>query len=1214
MFVSILVQELRFRLKKKWTHLYALLFFLLGFVTITATGVSNGSIYVGGRNITEVLNSALAVERLTFGFSFLGILLTAPFIGRAIYRDYESGIHPLTFTTPVSKFDYLGGRFVGAVLAHLYLYAGLTAGLLLAAYMPWIAPDSLGPFSVGVYLHPYLLYLLPNLLAVGGLFFALPALTRKMLPNYVLSVILFLGYPIAVALFVATENTWALLLDPFGLLPVRYLTESWSTAEMHAQLVPIEGWLLANRMLWMAVGAVALAVAYARFEFSHLPGGTVRRGDEGETRSLAEVSPTSLVHAVEIPRMELSETWRARWRQFRASTWRSLAYIFGDVYFIPVVVAALILFMTGALGNTGVYPVTAGVIGRMNLPEIVTTTLIAFYAGQLVWRERDLGAQQLYDTLPRPSTLPLFAKAAALSLLAGALMGFGVLVALGVQLVPGPADVDAGPVLFEFLVLRWIDLLPIVALGLAVHAVLNQKILANVLVVGWVMLKWPLRDWGVHNLYIFGSDPGVPYTDINGFGHFLAGFFWYKLLWVAVGIVLLVCARLAWVRGMETTLATRLKQARQRLSPRLYATVGAASIAALGAGTVIYANAVAWNPTQTGAEWQQQKAAYEKTYERFAAMPQPRVRAVDLSVDIYPNERDARLAGRYTLINDRSTPVDTLHLEIPSDLKVDSLSLPRQTETIRTDATHGVRWLRLPTPLAPGDTTSLTFALRAENDGFSADADVASIARNGTMMPGGEFLPSLGYDEGRELSERDDRREHGLGEDPSARPRSDTSARMRSVQARDAAWIDYKVTVGTRAGQTPLAPGVRDSTWTEDGRRYARFHAPAPALTSFTFASADYAVVERIWTPPDTMSGEIEPVDVRVYYHPEHDFNVDRMLDAATRSLDHNARHFGSYSSVQLRIVERPRGQSSSRGALGALFPSRQLFVSKQGAGGNAYRQVRGPRYQIASSVAGQWWGTQVASGSVSGAALLTEALPRYGGLRVMKEIRGRQRMRPFLKVKNEWYVDARPDQGKRPLIDATAGTWRTQQIAQEKGAHALYALQDSLGERTVTRVLRTFLAEHRFADPPFPTSEDLVRRLEAAAPDSSSKNFVRELFREVILYDNAAMGATYTPTGDGRYRVNLTIDAEKLRVDSTGAEASVPMNDLVEIGIFATDASLSADRQRVLYRKKHRLRSGEQTLTVTVDEKPARAGVDLYNLFLNKRPDDNLTTVTQLE
>ena len=257
MFVSILVQELRFRLKKKWTHLYALLFFLLGFVTITATGVSNGSIYVGGRNITEVLNGALAVERLTFGFSFLGILLTAPFIGRAIYRDYESGIHPLTFTTPVSKFDYLGGRFVGAVLAHLYLYAGLTAGLLLAAYMPWIAPDSLGPFSVGVYLHPYLLYLLPNLLAVGGLFFALPALTRKMLPNYVLSVILFLGYPIAVALFVATENTWALLLDPLGLLPVRYLTESWSTAEMQAQLVPIEGWLLANRMLWMAVGAVA---------------------------------------------------------------------------------------------------------------------------------------------------------------------------------------------------------------------------------------------------------------------------------------------------------------------------------------------------------------------------------------------------------------------------------------------------------------------------------------------------------------------------------------------------------------------------------------------------------------------------------------------------------------------------------------------------------------------------------------------------------------------------------------------------------------------------------------------------------------------------------------------------------------------------------------------------------------------------------------------
>ncbi len=1213
MFFSILTQELRFRLKKKWTHLYTLFFFVLGFVTITAAGASDGSLYVGGRNITEIVNGTLAVERLTFGFSFLGLLLTAPFIGRAIYRDYKSGIHPLTFTTPVSKFDYLGGRFVGAYVAHLYLYTGLTAGLLLAAYMPWISPDTLGPFSVGAYLHPYLLYLLPNLLGLGGLFFALPALTRKMLPNYVLSVVLFLGYPIAIALFTATESSWALLLDPFGLLPVRYLTQSWSTAEMQAQLVPIEGWLLANRMLWMTVGAIALAVAYARFEFSHLPGGTVRRGDEGETRSLAEVAPTSLVHAVDLPRAELSETWRARWRQFRSSTWRSLAYIFADVYFVPVVVAVLILLVTGALGNTGVHLVTAGVIGRMSLPSIVTTTLIAFYAGQLVWRERDLGANQLYDTLPRPSTLPLLAKGAALSLMVGALMGLGVLVALSVQLLPGPDEVDVGPVLFEFLVLRWIDLLPVVALGLAVHTVLNQKVLTNVLVVGWVMLKWPLQAWGVHNLFMFGSDPGVPYTDINGFGHFLAGFFWYKLLWTAVGILLLVCARLAWVRGMETTLAMRLKQAGRRLSPPLYATAGVAGAVAFGTGGVIYVNTILWNPTLTEQQ-QQHRAEYEKTYERFAEMPQPRVTAVDVNVDIFPSERDARLAGRYTLVNDRSVPVDTLHLEIPAQLKVDSLSLSRQTETVRTDAIHGVRWLRLPTLLAPGDTTSLTFALRTENDGFSADADLAPLAHNGTMMPGGKFLPSLGYDEDRELSERDDRREHGLAEDPPARPRSDTAARRRSVQARDAAWIDYEVTVGTRTGQTPLAPGARDSTWTKNGRRYAHFHAPAPSLKTLTFASADYAVAQRTWTPPDTMPKDMEPVDVRVHYHPEHDFNVDRMLDAATRSLDHNARHFGPYPSTQLRLVERPRGQSRPPGALGALFPERELFVKRRGSGGDTYQQVRGPRYQVASGVSGQWWGAQVTSGPISGAALFTEALPRYGGLRIMEETRGQNKMMSFLKVKNEQYLDARPDQGEPPLIDATARTWRTRQIAEEKGAHALYVLQDSLGEQTVTRVLRTFLAEHQFAEPPFPTSDDLVRRFEAAAPDSASNRFVHELFREVLLYENAATGATYTPTGDGRYRVHLTIDAEKLRVDSTGAEASVPMNDLVEVAVFATDASPSADGQRVLYRKKHRLRSGEQTLTVTIDEKPARAGVDPYHLFLDERPDENLTDVTRLE
>ena len=188
------------------------------------------------------------------------------------------------------------------------------------------------------------------------------------------------------------------------------------------------------------------------------------------------------------------------------------------------------------------------------------------------------------------------------------------------------------------------------------------------------------------------------------------------------------------------------------------------------------------------------------------------------------------------------------------------------------------------------------------------------------------------------------------------------------------------------------------------------------------------------------------------------------------------------------------------------------------------------------------------------------------------------------------------------------------QYIHYEKGSLVMYAMKEYLGEETVNRVLREFLRDHRFQEPPFTTSEALVERFEAAAPDSL-EDFVGDLFREITFYDNRATEATYTKTEDGQYRVDLTIEARKQQADSLGASPTeAPMDLPVEIGVFASDADVDADDQRTLYRKKHRLESGEQTITVVVDEKPARAGADPYTLLIDRETDDNLTDVTKAE
>jgi hypothetical protein len=89
---------------------------------------------------------------------------------------------------------------------------------------------------------------------------------------------------------------------------------------------------------------------------------------------------------------------------------------------------------------------------------------------------------------------------------------------------------------------------------------------------------------------------------------------------------------------------------------------------------------------------------------------------------------------------------------------------------------------------------------------------------------------------------------------------------------------------------------------------------------------------------------------------------------------------------------------------------------------------------------------------------------------------------------------------------------------------------------------------------------------------------------------------------------VTFEVDVKKVVADSAGRETELPMTDLVEIGVFAP-AGTGEILGKPLYVQKHRVRSGTQTITVTVAEKPARGGIDPYNL-LDWEEGDNIERV----
>ena len=60
------------------------------------------------------LNAPFVIAAVTVFGSLLWLLVAAAVAGDAAARDVQTRMHPLTYTAPVSKADYLGGRFLAA--------------------------------------------------------------------------------------------------------------------------------------------------------------------------------------------------------------------------------------------------------------------------------------------------------------------------------------------------------------------------------------------------------------------------------------------------------------------------------------------------------------------------------------------------------------------------------------------------------------------------------------------------------------------------------------------------------------------------------------------------------------------------------------------------------------------------------------------------------------------------------------------------------------------------------------------------------------------------------------------------------------------------------------------------------------------------------------------------------------------------------------------
>jgi ABC-2 type transport system permease protein len=62
-----------------------------------------------------ILNSPFIITAVSVFSCLIWLLVASAVPGESAARDVQTGMHPLTYTMPVSKAEYLGGRFLACL-------------------------------------------------------------------------------------------------------------------------------------------------------------------------------------------------------------------------------------------------------------------------------------------------------------------------------------------------------------------------------------------------------------------------------------------------------------------------------------------------------------------------------------------------------------------------------------------------------------------------------------------------------------------------------------------------------------------------------------------------------------------------------------------------------------------------------------------------------------------------------------------------------------------------------------------------------------------------------------------------------------------------------------------------------------------------------------------------------------------------------------------
>lgn len=403
-------------------------------------------------------------------YSFMTLpLFTALFMADPVIRDFRVSVDPLIFSKPISRAEYLLGKFFGNFFVLVCCQSAfvLTWFALQAVHKPGVVTQDV---KVVPYIKHFLVFVVISHLVLAAFYFAVGALTRSAKIVYGLGVSFYPLYITYQSVFVKSlPSRWQVALDPLLMNRGNVHAYERSAEWLNQLVITYDSDLIVNRGMMILFAAICLTILYLRFTIAERPGKVEKfsmlnlstavervyydldsfqetRGDQFEKHDSREKGMHRVVPLPEVDRA--NEGIRANINKLVAALGVEFRLLLSERSLVVIMPLAIVLStLEVAFWNVTPEPsfsaAYAGNTARSLLLFLLGITV--FYTGEAMHRDRDLKIEPLLWSQPGPNYVLLLSKFLATLALTLALVLLVGVIAIALQILKhnGPIEFAA---------------------------------------------------------------------------------------------------------------------------------------------------------------------------------------------------------------------------------------------------------------------------------------------------------------------------------------------------------------------------------------------------------------------------------------------------------------------------------------------------------------------------------------------------------------------------------------------------------------------------------------------------------------------------------------------------------------------------------------------------------------------------------------------------